>query len=38
MTAVTVSKLLGIIHPAVTRAAYRGEAIAAAHNFELVES
>jgi len=30
MTAVAVSKLLGISQPAVTRAAYRGEAIAAA--------
>jgi len=37
MTAVAVSKLLGISQSAVTRAAYRGEAIAAAHNLELVE-
>jgi hypothetical protein len=37
MTAVAVSKLLGISQSAVTRAAYRGEAIAAANNLELVE-
>jgi hypothetical protein len=37
MTAVAVSKLLGISQSAVTRAAYRGEAIAAANNFTLVE-
>jgi putative transposase len=37
MTAVAVSKLLGISQSAVTRAAYRGEAIAAADNFTLVE-
>jgi REP element-mobilizing transposase RayT len=37
MTAVAVSKLLGISQPAVTRAAYRGEAIAAADSLELVE-
>jgi len=37
MTAVAVSKLLGISQPAVTRAAYRGEAIAAAGQLELVE-
>jgi putative transposase len=37
MTAVAVSKLLGISQPAVTRAGYRGEAIAAANNFNLVE-
>jgi len=38
MTAVAVSKLLGISQPAVTRAAYRGEAIAAANSLKLVES
>jgi hypothetical protein len=32
MTAVAVPKLLGISQPAVTRAAYRGEAITAANN------
>jgi len=37
LTAVAVSKLLGISQPAVTRAAYRGEAIAAADSLELVE-
>jgi hypothetical protein len=37
MTAVAVSKLLKITQPAVTRAAYRDEAIAAANNQELVE-
>ena len=37
MTAVVVSKLLGISQPAVTRAAYRGEAIAAADRLELIE-
>jgi hypothetical protein len=37
MTAVAVSKLLGISQPAVTRAAYRGEAIAAADSLELVK-
>ena len=37
MTAVAVSKLRGISRPAVTRAAYRGEAIAAADSLELVE-
>ena len=37
MTAVAVSKLLGINRPAVTQAAYRGEAIAAADSLELVE-
>ena len=35
MTAVAVSKLLGISRPAVTRTAYRGEAIAAADSLEL---
>jgi putative transposase len=38
MTAVAVSKLLGISQPAVTRAAYRGEAIAAANKLNLVET
>ena len=38
MTAVAVSKLLGISQSAVTRAAYRGEAIAAANNLNLVET
>jgi REP element-mobilizing transposase RayT len=37
MTAVAVSKLIGISQSAVTRAAYRGEAIAAANNLTLVE-
>ena len=37
MTAVAVSELLGISQSAVTRAAYRGEAIAAANSLELVE-
>jgi hypothetical protein len=37
MTAVAVSRLLGISPPAATRAAYRGEAIAAADKLELVE-
>jgi hypothetical protein len=37
MTAVALSKLLGLSQPAVTRAAYRGEAIAVAGNLELVE-
>jgi hypothetical protein len=37
MTAVAVSKLLGISPSAVTRAAYRGEAIAAANDLELVD-
>lgn len=37
MTAVAVSKLLAISQSAVTRAAYRGEAIAAAGQLELVE-
>jgi len=37
MTAVAVSKLLGISQSAVTRAAYRGEAIVAANSLELVE-
>ena len=37
MTAVAVSKLLGISLPAVARAAYRGEAIAAANSLELVQ-
>ena len=37
MTAVAVLKLLGISQSAVTRAAYRGEANATAHNLELVE-
>ncbi len=34
----SASKLLGISQPAVTRAAYRGEAIAAANNLNLVET
>jgi len=38
MTAVAVSKLLGISQSAVTRAAYRGEALAAANNLNLVET
>jgi hypothetical protein len=37
MTAVAVSKVLGISQSAVTRAAYRGEAIAAANSLDLVE-
>ena len=37
MTAVAVSKLLGISQSAATRAAYRGEAIAAADSLELIE-
>ena len=37
MTAVAVSKLLGISRSAATRAAYRGEAITAANNLTLVE-
>jgi predicted nucleotidyltransferase len=37
MTAVALSKLLGLSQPAITRADYRGEAIAAASNLELVE-
>ncbi len=37
MTAVAVSKLLGISQSAATRAAYRGEAIAAANNLELAD-
>jgi putative transposase len=37
MTSVAVSKLLGISQPAATRAAYRGEAIAAANNLNMVE-
>ncbi|MRR32495.1 hypothetical protein EG834_19710 [bacterium] len=37
MTAVAVSKLLGISQSAATRAVYRGEAIAAYNNFTLVE-
>jgi hypothetical protein len=37
MTAVAVSKLLGICQPAVTRAAYRGEAITTVDNLTLVE-
>jgi hypothetical protein len=37
MTAVAVSKLIGISQPAVTRAAYRGEVIAAADSLELVK-
>jgi hypothetical protein len=38
MTAVALSKLLGMSQPAVTRAAYRGEAIAVARKVKLVES
>jgi hypothetical protein len=38
LTAVAVSKLLGISQPAVTRAAYRGESIAADHNLKLIET
>jgi hypothetical protein len=37
MTAVAVSKLLGISQSAMTRAAYRGEAITAANNPTLIE-
>jgi hypothetical protein len=37
MTTVAVSKLLGISPSAVTRATYRGEAIAAAYNLGLEE-
>jgi hypothetical protein len=37
MMAAAVSKLLGISQPAVTRAAYRGEAIAVTNDLELVE-
>jgi predicted transcriptional regulator len=37
MTAVAISKLLGISQSAVTRAAYRGEEIASANNLALVE-
>ena len=37
MTAVSVSKLLGISQSTVTRATYRGEAIAAANSLELLE-
>jgi hypothetical protein len=37
MTAMAVSKLLGISQSAATRAAYRGEAIAAADIFEVVK-
>jgi hypothetical protein len=37
IAAVAVSRLLEISPPAATRAAYRGEAIAAANNLELVE-
>ncbi len=37
MTAVAVSKLLGISQPAVTRAAYRGNAIAADNNLKLID-
>jgi hypothetical protein len=33
MTAVAVSELLGISQSAVTRAAYRGESVAAAKTF-----
>jgi hypothetical protein len=36
LTAVAVSKLLGISQPAVARAAYRGVAIIAAHSLEPV--
>jgi REP element-mobilizing transposase RayT len=38
MTAVAVAKLLKITPSAVTRAGYRGEAIAATNNLELVEN
>ncbi len=38
MTSVAISTLLGISQPAVTRAAYRGETIAAANNLNLVET
>jgi REP element-mobilizing transposase RayT len=37
MTAVAVSKLLGISQSAATRASYRGETIAAANHLKLVE-
>jgi hypothetical protein len=37
MTAMAVSKLLGISQSAATREAYRGEAITAADNLTLVE-
>jgi hypothetical protein len=37
MTTVTVAKLMQLTPPAVTRAAYRGEAIAATDNLDLVE-
>jgi hypothetical protein len=37
MTALALSKLLGISQPAVTRASYRGEAIAATDSLELVK-
>jgi hypothetical protein len=37
LTAVAVSKLLGISQPAVMRAAYRGETIATAGRLELVD-
>jgi REP element-mobilizing transposase RayT len=37
MTAVAVSKLLGINQSAATRAAYRGEAIAEENKFKLIE-
>lgn len=37
MTAVAVSKLRGISQSAITRAAYRGEAIVAADSLELIE-
>ena len=37
MTAVAVSKLLGISQSATTRASYRGETIATAHQLKLVE-
>jgi hypothetical protein len=38
MTAAAVSKLLGIIQPAVIRATYRGESIAADPNLKLIET
>jgi putative transposase len=38
MTVVAVSKLLGISQSALPRAAYQGEAIAAANNLNLVET
>jgi hypothetical protein len=37
MTAVGLSKLLGISQSAATRASYRGETIAAANHLKLVE-